>query len=423
MPIVREGRNLVSSDAIARQNKASAQIQARLNLTDPASTDPSSLKIFIGSTAKTGNVWLRSLLASVYGLRTVETVDHIDEETLQSLGRGWIAHQHFSPNERILKLLRRHEVTVLTVLRHPGDVLVSLKAFMGGFDDAHERDPYAASMLRDGESFGPAALEYVREHFAAQINLSLFWWRMGAIPVRYEQLRHDPLNSLRALTDRLSPVPDTRLKTALALNNIKRMRSQHSDSASHFRNGRTGDWRELLPPEIVEVFRHTRPYPALFAALGYSVDGDAGKLTRGHRTAFEDPFRGEMRFDNGVPISDFLIALYFDLEPKSRERWPDPVSTSSADSYFSWLNAPCDEDPESATDRLPLTHLALAVHKSRPDLQSAFPDPLGQDRARFFDWFHIYAPGEYGLASALLEPARTRSTHASTAKVDNKART
>ncbi|MDX1997366.1 MAG: hypothetical protein SF066_06575 [Thermoanaerobaculia bacterium] len=59
-----------------------------------------------------------------------------------------------------------------------------------------------------------------------------------------------------------------------------------------------------------------------------------------------------------------------------------------------WLNDPV---PGTAQPRPFLTRLALLVHASRPDLEVAFPDPLGRDQRAFAQWFCRYGPAELGL--------------------------
>lgn len=361
-----------------------------------------ALKVFLGATPKTGNVWLKTLLAEAYGLRVVEVSEFPDESSLHRLGTGWIAHQHFSPSERLLELFRQENVVVITVLRHPGDVLVSLRSFLGNLDNAFQRDDRAATMLDDGENFGPAALEYVRNDFAAQVNLSLLWWKTGATPVRYESLRKDPLNTLRSLTPLLGPVPDSRLQAAIALSNIGRLRQKTGKTAFHFRAGRSGDWRKLLTPEIIEVFRNQSPYPAQFEALGYSLEATDSPTAAPAAPVFKDPFRGATQFEDGTPLCDFLVAHYFESVADPMQRWPDPTLTSVDDSYFAWLNGAADDDPHRDGNRILVTRLARAIHAARPDLQRAFPDPFENDRLAFSNWFILFAKKEFGLAPVFL---------------------
>jgi glycosyltransferase involved in cell wall biosynthesis len=81
--------------------------------------------------------------------------------------------------------------------------------------------------------------------------------------------------------------------------------------------------------------------------------------------------------------------------------WPVPlletIDLSAPGSLARWLNEPAD-----GTARTPcITHLAMMIHAARRDLQEAFPQPLGQDRAAFGTWFANQAPKEYALSDEL----------------------
>src|SRR5438477_172277 len=69
----------------------------------PEGLRPKDLKILIVSTPKTGNTWLKSLLALAYDLPVVEFPmpefwRDFDPEQFDKLGPRWIAHQHL-PDE------------------------------------------------------------------------------------------------------------------------------------------------------------------------------------------------------------------------------------------------------------------------------------------------------------------------------------
>jgi hypothetical protein len=60
----------------------------------------------------------------------------------------------------------------------------------------------------------------------------------------------------------------------------------------------------------------------------------------------------------------------------------DPFCTGGERSYYRWLNQPVSADQQPCS----MTRLWDAVYRSRPDVQLAFPDPLGADRAGFLNW-------------------------------------
>jgi hypothetical protein len=88
-------------------------------------TDP-DLRILILSTPKTGNTWLRHLLAGVYRLPQFYVPPPLDCAKLDKAGERWVTHYHIRPNPELLSWIRMNRAVVITTIRHPGDVLISL---------------------------------------------------------------------------------------------------------------------------------------------------------------------------------------------------------------------------------------------------------------------------------------------------------
>ncbi|MBI4476791.1 MAG: sulfotransferase domain-containing protein, partial [Acidobacteria bacterium] len=331
-----------------------------------------NLKILIVATPKTGNVWLKNLLALIYDLPQLDFPTELTEQTVGALGDKWVAHQHLQPSVEILDLLKQYGVTVVTIVRHPCDALVSLRHFVPHATDEWTHDVMAMEMLKDGDEIGDHTLNYVRQHFAVQLNLSLLWMRLGACAVHYENLLADPLQTLEGLTRILPPTQPWRIRAAVVLSDFHRMKRHNHGRSHHFRHGVSGEWTTELPPEIVEVFLTQEPYPTQFAALGYSLDID--RIPPKPFDAVQlDPFRGASSFDNGVPISEFVVQTYFEACGGDLTRWPNPCATASQESFFDWLNAPAEQDPRPG-DRVLVTNLAHAIYKARSDLRELFPD-------------------------------------------------
>src|SRR5437762_385610 len=84
------------------------------------------LKILIVSTPKTGNTWLKSLLAVAYDLPVVEFPlpefwRDFDAKQFDRLGPKWVAHQHLLPYDALVNWIRQRNVVLVTTIRHPGD--------------------------------------------------------------------------------------------------------------------------------------------------------------------------------------------------------------------------------------------------------------------------------------------------------------
>ncbi len=96
-------------------------------------------------------------------------------------------------------------------------------------------------------------------------------------------------------------------------------------------------------------------------------------------------------FDNGVRVADITRRIYHDW-PGSVERFGNPFSTASAESFYRWLNAPAEEG------NLPgVTNFWNSVYRRRPDLLSKFGDLSSDNRGRFETWIRTTGIKEYGV--------------------------
>jgi len=68
-----------------------------------------------------------------------------------------------------------------------------------------------------------------------------------------------------------------------------------------------------------------------------------------------------------------------------------------------WLNQPVTNRAQS---KPVLTRLAMLLHRRHPNLQRAYPDPLGKDQPAFAYWFALCAAADHGVAPQLVEPVR-----------------
>jgi hypothetical protein len=88
-------------------------------------------------------------------------------------------------------------------------------------------------------------------------------------------------------------------------------------------------------------------------------------------------------FDTGVPIPDVARRLYRTLHGH------EAVGNPFGEAFLAWLQ-------EGSPNRL-WQH----IHRERPDLQRAFPQPQGRDRRRFLAWARSHGVAEYVLPEAL----------------------
>lgn len=92
------------------------------------------MRIVIAGPPKTGNVWLKRLLASTYGLRLLESGAFPDRPNLPDLD-AWLGdagfpdnsifHQHYDYTPELASVLEAVPAHLVTIVRNPYDTFVS----------------------------------------------------------------------------------------------------------------------------------------------------------------------------------------------------------------------------------------------------------------------------------------------------------
>ena len=80
-------------------------------------------------------------------------------------------------------------------------------------------------------------------------------------------------------------------------------------------------------------------------------------------------------------------------------RFGDPFSTSPSGTFFAYLNEPFSPARPGARA---ITRLIWYIYQSRPDLQKAYPDPLGKDLPGFLTWVERSGPLEAHLEAPFI---------------------
>lgn len=366
--------------------------------------DLKQLKIIVASTPKTGNTWVRHILAAVYNLPMIELSNPFDVSYASRLGDCWIGQEHYYPQSELVNWAKKNRVVVVTTIRHPGDVLVSFCYYV--WDCVHNKkitgyglSPIMMSIADDKVPIGSNAENYVKTEFQSLLNISLAWIYSGFSKIiRYEDLWFDPVQTIKLLTDQIAPVSNDTIERAIEQSDMKWVQRLSTIHGQFFRRGGTGGWREELPPEIIQLFSGHEPYPVQFSALGYTLaptDLHTNRVTKSR--VFEHPFRAVTHFDNGVSVPAVAVRLYLSFPTATaRQRWPRVNETREPASFFAWLNAPADEDPLHFPSPL-ITNLAIYLHRIRADLKTIFPDIFGKDRIDYALWFVQRAAVEHEL--------------------------
>jgi hypothetical protein len=372
-----------------------------------SSNGTGGLKILITATAKTGNKWLRAMLSEAYGL-PVQAGPPVspDIEGFKKLGDSWIVLEHYYPTADFLEWARIAGVVVITLTRHPLDVLVSLRHFLHGAKATGEIiRPHQRGLADEEGQMGEATKEYIRNSFIFDLLVTASWQHFTPYVVRYEDLISSPVATVRHITNQISPLPLETIQRSVALCEISLMRRWNAKMdktlAYHLRHGKTGDWTQEVPEEIVTMFREDEAFRSVFDAWGYSLEKD--QTTESFDYSRLNPLHGKTHFDNGVAIAPLIIRLYLMLWPESSLRWPNPVLTDGEDTYFDWLNSPADLPGNTDTPPV-LTNLAHSVYNIRDDVRHVMPDSLGRHKVQFCVWFLYSAFNEYELHPHFIAP-------------------
>jgi len=213
-------------------------------------------RFFIGCTPRTGNTWLRKLLAG--DLDLVEYPAHtLEDVPWHALAERCAISMHAHATPELLALLAQHHIRVVVTIRHPLDVLISILAYtqyqrktkrwVSG-DGGDESSLFAAHPL------DRAFLEYAQSPRAhVLLGVSPEWLSHASAVVRYEALAAHPVRALNALFATLQVSPMRRVSDVVAGNTIDLLRAIHTDNAHHFWRGESGIWKRLLPLDIART--------------------------------------------------------------------------------------------------------------------------------------------------------------------------
>jgi hypothetical protein len=375
-----------------------------------------NFRILIAATEKTGNTWLKYLLAHIYELPTPYISQDFSEAEADSLGNRWVTHQHFLPERPLLDWAAKTQPHLVTMIRHPADILVSLYHYCCNYPDHYKEDPaVSAALAADAEARQATAdlphhvvdgqlLRVLQERIMCDVNISVSWIRSGrSLVVRYEDLRVDPLKTLGTLAESIAPVSRDRVEKAIEACDIKVLRDNYAIDSRFFRRALIGEWRSALPTHALRRFAEEEPFRSQLSFLGYEVKIDKDRARPQKETSIpREP--AQRRFDNGVSFVPILAELLESAPPEKRARWRNVPDTTSRDCFFHWANAAADEDPLGSEAIPRLTNLAVFVYKQRPDLQAAFPDIFHLNRLGYAAWFLRYAGHRYELDRSFVTP-------------------
>ncbi|HKB06102.1 MAG TPA: hypothetical protein VKD90_28160 [Gemmataceae bacterium] len=232
------------------------------------------LRIAVVSTPRAGNTWVRHLLGTAY--QVPHFARHVlSDEDWAGLPPEVVLQIHWRRDPSFEAKLAEHGFRVVTVARHPLDVLISILHFCIYESESErwllgaggsEADIYAA-MPRSR-----AFVEYATGPRSAELlAVTPDWWgRAGVLGVRYEDCVRDAQAELARLEAAFGPARCGSRAAAVEACSLERLRSRATNN--HFWQGQPGLWRHLLP--VAEAGEIAAALAPVLGALGYACDPD-----------------------------------------------------------------------------------------------------------------------------------------------------
>ncbi|MDG1204919.1 MAG: sulfotransferase domain-containing protein [Pseudomonadales bacterium] len=234
------------------------------------------MRIIVASPPKSGNEWVKNLLAVIYGLDLVAGPKHEDDMP-EMLSKevfldNSIFHEHYSPSIAFKRIARELDAKIVTTIRNPYDIFVSLYFYVQNFPQLFPRG-HSSSLLFGRAIDHPRVIQYLAdvEHgFGALINLSCDWYvDPDNFVLKYEDLYESPLRELRTLTENLGAIPDMEIERAIEVCSASNMRKRGVDMQKHVRSASTGDWKNHLTKNHTGVIAEL--YSDKIRMMGYEV--------------------------------------------------------------------------------------------------------------------------------------------------------
>ena len=219
---------------------------------------------------------MRALLGAAYQFEFQRALHRPSDLGWRRLPERLLLQLHWPRSRAFRTRLARHKFRVITLARHPLDLLISVLRFSShepetaqwlGGQHGDEAAIHGAAPMSD------AFLDYATGPRAAALLAICRQWsnRPGVQCVRYEELVRDPIQTLETLVATIGqPVHSEAIPQAIMAGAFHKLRA--SNHNQHFWKGQPGLWRKLLTAPAAE--RIAAAHHRNFRDLGYECDPD-----------------------------------------------------------------------------------------------------------------------------------------------------
>jgi sulfotransferase family protein len=233
------------------------------------------LRIAVVSTPRAGSTWMRHLLATAY------QVPHLARHSMaeadwKTLPAEVVLQIHWRREPSFLAELKANGFRVVTVARHPLDVLISILHFC--VYESESEHWLLGAMGTEAGIFAAmptsrAFVEYATTSRAAELlAVTPDWWdEPDVVGVRYEDCVRDTEAELTRLESVFGPVRCRSRSAAVEACSLNRLR--HVATNNHFWQGQPGLWRRLLPAAEAEEI--AAAHAGVLERLGYACNPDS----------------------------------------------------------------------------------------------------------------------------------------------------
>ena len=321
---VAEGRRLryMLDEGLAEQTQWPRAVEPKPFSSSMSGSNPTRIALI--STPRSGTTWLRLILEHVLELDALSVYHPADLDWTRLPGRA-VIHLHWPRTAYLQSLLAGAKVNVVTMSRHPFDVLVSILRLA-------QTEPETIGWLwgRGGDEEGLVDVDPSSEEFAQWamsdralnlLEVTSSWLVDSRVErISYERLVASPEQEVDRLLKGLSLLPVRPIDEAVdrftpdRVN--ERMGIQHTWTAT------TDMWRQVIPTDLADQLRAR--YRHQLEQLGFAAapesDTDRNTASARWRELYPEP-------DSGLPDEAY----------RAEVRVLDPPSTVPSRSNFSCL--------------------------------------------------------------------------------------